>query len=125
MLTYSVRPRGGVVHALEVSEALAGRGHEVELLALGAPGEGFFRAPPVPAHVVRHVAARRRFDERICALIDAYTEGCAAAARRRLRHRPRAGLHLGQRGADPARRGRDRRRSSGPSTTSTTSARPR
>jgi hypothetical protein len=27
MLTYSVKPRGGVVHALEVSEALARRGH--------------------------------------------------------------------------------------------------
>jgi len=29
MLTYSVRPRGGVVHAIEVSEALARRGHTV------------------------------------------------------------------------------------------------
>ena len=48
MLTYSLRPRGGVVHALEISEALARRGHEVELIALGPPGEGFFREPSVP-----------------------------------------------------------------------------
>ena len=34
MLTYSVKPRGGVVHALEVAEALTRRGHEVELMAL-------------------------------------------------------------------------------------------
>ena len=34
MLTYSVRPRGGVVHAVEVAEALARRGHSVELVAL-------------------------------------------------------------------------------------------
>ena len=75
MLTYSVRPRGGVVHALSVAGALAGRGHEVELFAIGPPGTGFFRAPPVPAHVVAHVAPDAPFDERICALIDAYTEG--------------------------------------------------
>jgi hypothetical protein len=77
MLTYSVRPRGGVVHALSVAGALAERGHEVELFAIGPPGTGFFRAPPVPAHVVAHVAPDAPFDERICALIDAYTEGCA------------------------------------------------
>jgi len=75
MLTYSVRPRGGVVHALSVAGALAARGHEVELFAIGAPGAGFFRMPPVPAHVVPHVAPDAPFDERICALIDAYTEG--------------------------------------------------
>ena len=75
MLTYSVRPRGGVVHALSVAGALADRGHEVELFAIGPPGTGFFRAPPVPAHVVAHVAPDAPFDERICALIDAYTEG--------------------------------------------------
>ena len=38
MLTYSVKPRGGVVHALEVSEALARRGHRVELMALADRG---------------------------------------------------------------------------------------
>jgi glycosyltransferase-like protein len=78
MLTYSVRPRGGVVHALSVAGALAARGHDVELFAIGAPGAGFFRAPPVPAHVVSHVAPDAPFDERICALIDAYTDGLRA-----------------------------------------------
>ena len=48
MLTYSLRPRGGVVHALKVSEALARRGHEVELIALGPSGESFFRDPTPP-----------------------------------------------------------------------------
>jgi glycosyltransferase-like protein len=75
MLTYSVRPRGGVVHALSVAGALAERGHEVELFAIAPPGDGFFREPPVPSHVVGHVAPEAPFDERICALIDAYTEG--------------------------------------------------
>jgi glycosyltransferase-like protein len=75
MLTYSVRPRGGVVHALSVAGALAARGHEVKLFAIAPPGTGFFRAPPVPSHVVAHVAPHAPFDERICALIDAYTAG--------------------------------------------------
>jgi glycosyltransferase-like protein len=75
MLTYSVRPRGGVVHALSVAGALAERGHQVELFAIAPPGTGFFRAPPVPAHVVAHVAPDAPFDERICALIAAYTDG--------------------------------------------------
>jgi glycosyltransferase-like protein len=81
MLTYSVRPRGGVVHALSVAGALADRGHEVELFAIGPPGSGFFREPPVPAHVVPHVAPDAPFDERICALIDAYGEGLRAPLR--------------------------------------------
>ena len=35
MLTYSVRPRGGVVHALELSRALAERGHDPMLVEIG------------------------------------------------------------------------------------------
>jgi glycosyltransferase-like protein len=75
MLTYSVRPRGGVVHALQVAEALAQRGHDVRLFAIGPPGHGFFRAPPVPATVVEHVPPDTGFDERIAAQIAAYAEG--------------------------------------------------
>jgi glycosyltransferase-like protein len=81
MLTYSVRPRGGVVHALSVAGALAARGHEVELFAIAPPGTGFFREPPVPAYIVPHVAPDAPFDERICALIDAYTDGLRAPLR--------------------------------------------
>jgi glycosyltransferase-like protein len=77
MLTYSLRPRGGVVHALEVSEALARRGHEVELFALGRPGEAFFRAPRVPATIVRHEELEGAFDDRIRRMIKVYGEGLA------------------------------------------------
>ena len=76
MLTYSVKPRGGVVHALEVSEALARRGHEVELMALARAGRGRCSgAPRVPLHLVRHVPPDAPFDERIQAMLEAYTEG--------------------------------------------------
>jgi len=75
MLTYSVKPRGGVVHALEISEALSRRGHDVELLALARPGEDLFRPPAVPLHVVRHVPPEAPFDVRIESMRDAYAEG--------------------------------------------------
>ena len=50
--TYSTKPRGGVVHALHLAEALADRGHDVELWALSADGARFFREPRVPARLV-------------------------------------------------------------------------
>ena len=75
MLTYSVKPRGGVVHALEVSEALARRGHHVELAALARPGEQLFRPTALPLRVVRHVPPDAPFDERVQAMLDVYTAG--------------------------------------------------
>ena len=75
MLTYSVKPRGGVVHAIEVSEALARRGHEVELMALARPGEQLFRSTTVPVRLVRHTPLDAPFDLRIEAMLEAYAEG--------------------------------------------------
>jgi glycosyltransferase-like protein len=77
MLTYSLRPRGGVVHALELAEALARRGHHPELMALGPLGAEFFRPPAVPARIVRHVPPEAPFDERVQAMLDAYRDGLA------------------------------------------------
>ncbi len=75
MLTYSVKPRGGVEHALAVAEALATRGHEVCVVALAQPREGFFRATTVETRLIEHVPAGGSFDERILAMLDAYREG--------------------------------------------------
>ena len=75
MLTYSLRPRGGVVHALEVAEALARRGHDVELMALGRAGERFFREPAVPTEIVRYEPLDGPFDERIMAMLGAFRDG--------------------------------------------------
>ncbi|MFC8526387.1 MSMEG_0565 family glycosyltransferase [Nocardia sp. NPDC057227] len=50
LLTYSTKPRGGVVHTLNLAEALADAGAEVTLWTLGRGGDrGFFR--PVRAGV--------------------------------------------------------------------------
>ena len=75
MLTYSVKPRGGVVHALEVAEALARRDHHVELFALARRDEELFRRPGVPLRLVRHVPLDAPFDERIQAMMATYAEG--------------------------------------------------
>lgn len=47
-LTYSTKPRGGVVHTLALAEALAARGHEVEVWTLGRAGDDAFFRPVDP-----------------------------------------------------------------------------
>jgi glycosyltransferase-like protein len=43
ILTHSTNPRGGVVHALELGDALTRLGHEATVFAPDATGTGFFR----------------------------------------------------------------------------------
>lgn len=43
LFTYATKPRGSVVHAAALAEALAERGHDVTLYALDKDGEGFYR----------------------------------------------------------------------------------
>jgi glycosyltransferase-like protein len=86
MLAHSTNPRGGVVHALAVADALVRMGHEAVVHAPDASGRGFFRSSLCPtvavaaspagpsvrelveirvADYVRHFEedpARRRFD---------------------------------------------------------------
>ncbi|MFI5957062.1 MSMEG_0565 family glycosyltransferase [Cryptosporangium sp. NPDC051539] len=53
LLTYSTKPRGGVVHTLALAEALAALGVDVTVWTLGRDGDGgFFRAVSVPVRVV-------------------------------------------------------------------------
>jgi glycosyltransferase-like protein len=46
LTTHSVNPRGGVVHALELANALVDEGHDVTIFAPAAAGEKLFREPP-------------------------------------------------------------------------------
>jgi glycosyltransferase-like protein len=69
LLTHSVNPRGGVVHTLELADALHARGHSVTVLAPATPGQRLFRearcavelvaVPDTPMSVVELVATRR------------------------------------------------------------------
>jgi glycosyltransferase-like protein len=52
ILAHSTNPRGGVVHALELADALTRLGHEAVAHAPDASGRGFFRAPLSPAVTV-------------------------------------------------------------------------
>jgi glycosyltransferase-like protein len=45
ILTHSTNPRGGVVHAMHLAEALCDLGEEVTLVAPALPGQSFFRLP--------------------------------------------------------------------------------
>lgn len=55
LLTYSTKPRGGVVHTLSLAEALARAGHDVTLWTLGRGGDTTFYRPVDPAVTVAAV----------------------------------------------------------------------
>ncbi len=76
--TYSTKPRGGVVHALHLADALGDRGHDVELWALSPDGAQFFREPRVAVHLV---PVDRRDDEDIEARILRYADVLADGLR--------------------------------------------
>jgi glycosyltransferase-like protein len=55
LLTYSTRPRGGVVHTLALAEALARAGDDVTVWSLGRGGDAAFFRPVDPAVTLRLV----------------------------------------------------------------------
>lgn len=55
LLTYSTKPRGGVVHTLALAEALARAGEDVTVWSLGRGGDAAFFRPVDPAVAVRLV----------------------------------------------------------------------
>ena len=77
--TYSTKPRGGVVHALHLAEALGDRGHDVELWALSADGAALLpRAARAARAWCRSSAARARTSSRAsCATRPPSPRGCA------------------------------------------------
>ncbi|MGK2937320.1 MAG: MSMEG_0565 family glycosyltransferase [Solirubrobacteraceae bacterium] len=75
LVTYSTRPRGGVVHTLALAEAMAALGADVTVWGIAPePGEGFFRAvdPQVAVRLAdRAPTATDDVDARVLASIDA------------------------------------------------------
>ena len=53
LLTHSVNPRGGVVHTLELGEALRKAGHEVTVMAPATLGQDFFRVTSCKVELIR------------------------------------------------------------------------
>jgi glycosyltransferase-like protein len=65
LLTYSTKPRGGVVHTLALAEALADRGHGVTIWTLGRGGDSVFFRPVHPSVSVRVVPFAAEPDETV------------------------------------------------------------
>lgn len=78
-ITYSTKPRGGVVHTLALSEELARRGHDVEVWTLARGGDQtFFRAVD-PAVTVRAVEFPHRDGESVGERIERSIQTMAVA----------------------------------------------
>jgi len=80
LVTYSVKPRGGVVHTLALAEALHQAGYPVGVIALGDPGGGFFRPVRAPFTIIPAPPALPTLEERVFASVSALAEGLGALA---------------------------------------------
>jgi glycosyltransferase-like protein len=79
LLTYSTKPRGGVVHTLALAEALAARGEDVTVWTLGRGGDDAFFRPVDAAVRVRVVPFAAMPDEGVGARILRSIRALAAA----------------------------------------------
>jgi glycosyltransferase-like protein len=75
LVTYSTKPRGGVVHTLSLAEALAARGRSVPVIALG---ERFSRDVRAPYHLVPAPPRGETLEQRVADSVDALERGLAA-----------------------------------------------
>ncbi|MEW6144408.1 MAG: MSMEG_0565 family glycosyltransferase [Thermodesulfobacteriota bacterium] len=75
LLTYSTKPRGGVVHTLSLAESLARLGHSARVYSLSSGGSEFFRRVDVP-HTLIPCPEKEYggMDEKIRDYINIYTE---------------------------------------------------
>ena len=80
LTTYSVKPRGGVVHTLELAESLNSLGVDTTVVAMGDPDVGFFRSVEAPVHIIPAPEWVDSLEERVFSWIDAMTKGLARIA---------------------------------------------
>lgn len=74
LTTYSTKPRGGVVHTLELAEALQASGVRVTVIAMGEPGS-LFRKVDVPVVMFPPPSWQGTLEERVFSWIDVMTTG--------------------------------------------------
>ncbi|MGH9288095.1 MAG: MSMEG_0565 family glycosyltransferase [Acidimicrobiales bacterium] len=80
LVTYSTKPRGGVVHLLALAEALAKRSFPIEIIALGDKKAGFHRPVEVPCCFVAPPEPAPELETRVFDAIDALEAGLAERA---------------------------------------------
>jgi glycosyltransferase-like protein len=78
LVTYSTKPRGGVVHTLALAEHLVATGYDAKVIALGDPMSGFFREVAAPVHVVPAPEPAPTLEARVFDAIDALSDGLQA-----------------------------------------------
>lgn len=78
LLTHSVRPRGGVVHTLELADALTALGHEVTVIASAEPGETLFREVGFALQLIALPALAGDLVTQVAQRIDTLVQGLPA-----------------------------------------------
>lgn len=73
LLTHSTNPRGGVIHTLELADALTRLGHAPVVFAPGQSERGFFRPTLCPSVIVPSPTSVPTLHEAILAKVHAYT----------------------------------------------------
>lgn len=74
LTTYSVKPRGGVVHTLELAEALQAAGVSATVIAMGEP-DAFFRKVNAPVEMIAAPPWGDSLEQRVFSWIDAMASG--------------------------------------------------
>lgn len=80
LVSYSTKPRGGVVHTLSLAEAMVEQAKPVRVVSLGDPSRGFYRAVRAPWSLITAPPPAATLEQRVFASIDALEEGLAALA---------------------------------------------
>jgi glycosyltransferase-like protein len=83
MLTYSTKPRGGVVHTLHLAEQLHDLGHQVHVFALGDPEAGFFRPLRAPHTILPGPGRDGSLEERVTTSTETLVAGLSGRLRGR------------------------------------------
>ena len=83
MLTYSTKPRGGVVHTLHLAENLHRLGHRVHVFALGDPDAGFYRPLRAPHTILPGPGGDGSLEERVATSMETLAAGLSARLRGR------------------------------------------
>ncbi|RUP28823.1 MAG: MSMEG_0565 family glycosyltransferase [Curvibacter sp.] len=81
LLTHSTNPRGGVVHCLELADALCAQGHQVTVHAPGVPGQPLFRSSRAAVRILPVPASGPSLREVVQARIHSFVQGLSEAGR--------------------------------------------
>ena len=82
LVTYTTKPRGGVIHCLELAEALHAIGCPVHVFALGDPAAGFFRPTAVPHTIFPAPPPDGTLEDRVWSSVSALQQALRRTASR-------------------------------------------